>query len=758
MRTSCGFKGFVFVVVVLVCLFSRSGFGQPWVGSGDANDPYQIWDANDMQAIGAESYYWGSHFKLMADIDLGVYTGTSFNIIGTDEFNRFTGVFDGDGHTISNFTYDCDGIRSIGVFGYIDDPNAEIRDLGLIDPNVNAGSGSRVGPLAGYLRGGTISGCYVEGGSVTGGGGIGGLVGSNSGDIQVSYSTGDVTGAGGHVGGLVGFNNHGDIQGCYSTGSVTGEEYVGGLVGNNDSDIYYGDITDCYSTGDVTGQGYAVGGLVGYNSDSNIQGCYSTGGVIGDSPVGGLVGRNYYGDMSGCYSTGSVTGGGNYVGGLVGHNHSRDDSCITDCYSTGEIDGGGNFVGGLVGDNSSGGIQGCYSTGSVTGEDYVGGLVGRSDYVYIQGCYSTGEVVGEGYVGGLAGYAWDIQDSYSTSSVTGEGWFVGGLVGQGGAIFNCYSTGGVTGEHYVGGLVGDGVGIKGCYSTGDVTGQGYIVGGLVGCNSYYYSYITSCYSIGNVTAEGYAGGLVGFNEGDIKGSYSTGGVAASSYVGGLVGLNSGDIQMCYSAGSVTGDSNIGGLVGDDYKLYGDYTACFWDSDVNPDVNGIGNMDDPNVTGLPTVDMQEEGTFTGAGWDFVTPVWKMCDLPDYPKLAWQLCPIEVEMEVTPAMLNCASSGDFVEAHFVLPEGYLPEDIDINTPAVAEPVGVESEAIEVLDEGDGYYRIVAVFDREAFCEALGDEEEKELEVTVIGSFTDGAEFYGTDTIKLISDHWRHRKIKN
>jgi hypothetical protein len=121
-------------------------------------------------------------------------------------------------------------------------------------------------------------------------------------------------------------------------------------------------------------------------------------------------------------------------------------------------------------------------------------------------------------------------------------------------------------------------------------------------------------------------------------------------------------------------------------------------------------------------------------------------------------IEAEMDFVPEMLNCESKGDWVEAHIVLPEGYLPEDVDVNSPAVAEPIGAESEYIEVLDEGDGNYGIVAVFDREVFCEALGGDEEKELEVTVIGSFTDGVRFYGTDTIKLISDHWQHREIKN
>ena len=69
-------------------------------GSGEPNDPYLIYTAEQMNAIGANPNDWDKHFKLMADIDLSAYTGTAFNIIGS-----FRGVFDGNGHTISNFTY-----------------------------------------------------------------------------------------------------------------------------------------------------------------------------------------------------------------------------------------------------------------------------------------------------------------------------------------------------------------------------------------------------------------------------------------------------------------------------------------------------------------------------------------------------------------------------------------------------------------------------------------------------------------------------
>jgi len=73
-------------------------------------------------------------------------------------------------------------------------------------------------------------------------------------------------------------------------------------------------------------------------------------------------------------------------------------------------------------------------------------------------------------------------------------------------------------------------------------------------------------------------------------------------------------------------------VGYDYS--GFYTICFWDIDVNPDVNGIGNTDDPNVIGKTTAQMQTKSTFTDAGWDFVE-VWGIGENQTYPFLRFAL---------------------------------------------------------------------------------------------------------------------------
>jgi hypothetical protein len=279
-------------VFVVICCCSFSAHAKYGGGTGGPNDPYLIYTANHMQAIGADVNDWDKHFKLMADIDLSGFTGKSFNIIGYfvdwDDNQPFSGVFDGKDHTIYNFTYDDNEANHVGLFGFV--YQGEIKDMGLIEPVIDAGTGEYVGSLVGELRFGTITGCYVEGGSVSGHLRIGGMWGKSW------IST---------------------ITNCYSTTSVSGDWLVGGMMGSNS----YGSITNCYSTGNVSGGSY-VGGLAGGNF-GNISDCYAAGSVSGDDTVGGLVGGNgnmiFEGTITNCYSVAPVTGTTN-VGGLVGFN------------------------------------------------------------------------------------------------------------------------------------------------------------------------------------------------------------------------------------------------------------------------------------------------------------------------------------------------------------------------------------------------------------------------------------------------------
>jgi len=261
--------GVLWALVLLTTLFSFSlpAHAKYGAGTGEPNDPYLIYTAGQMNEIGLNELDWDKHFKLMSDIDLFAYKGTAFNIIGKyapgggrggpkGEYKPFTGVFDGNGHVISNFTYDCNGISEVALFRSIDSSDAEIRDLRLIDPNVCAVGGLSVGSLIGYLNNGTITNCYVEGGSVEGHNSIGGIVGRYwEGTIAHCYSSGNVRGNEG-VGGVVGSNWYGKIRNCHFSGSAFGSYKVGGLVGVD----FAGIVTHCYSKGSINGTEY-IGGL-----------------------------------------------------------------------------------------------------------------------------------------------------------------------------------------------------------------------------------------------------------------------------------------------------------------------------------------------------------------------------------------------------------------------------------------------------------------------------------------------------------------
>jgi hypothetical protein len=113
-------------------------------------------------------------------------------------------------------------------------------------------------------------------------------------------------------------------------------------------------------------------------------------------------------------------------------------------------------------------------------------------------------------------------------------------------------------------------------------------------------------------------------------------------------------------------------------------------------------------------------------------------------------IEVEMKFTPQAFNAGSRGKWVKAHFALPDEFGLADVDANSPAkITEPFepDIESEPIKVFVNEEGLVEVEAAFDRSLFCSACVDGSV--IEVTVMGSLTDGRQFYGTDTVKITNN---------
>jgi hypothetical protein len=371
-------------VILLILLLTAPVQAKYSGGTGEPNNPYQIADANDMNEIGVDPNDWDKHFVMVNDINLSgiVYSRA---VIAPDTNNStngfqgdmFEGVFDGNGHTISNFTCESVDVDYVGLFGAVNDVNAQIMGLRMVDPNIDAGSGSSagrtIGCLVANLESGTISNCIIEGCSVLGAEPLGGMVGrSISGLITDCYAQGSVIGTyvSDDVGILVGLSWHGDVINCSSAGFAQGRWDVGGLVGN----LSYGIMKNCYSQADANGEG-AVGSLIGHHYYSVTTNSWSSGNASGLYGIGGLLGENVYSTASDCYATGIVDGN-EKVGGLAGYNKGD----LLNSYSVGRVTGT-YYVGGLCGLNYYiGSITGCYSTGSVTGDTYVGGLCGYQKY------------------------------------------------------------------------------------------------------------------------------------------------------------------------------------------------------------------------------------------------------------------------------------------------------------------------------------------------------------------------------------------
>jgi hypothetical protein len=412
-------------------------------GSGTVSDPYKISDAAALNMVGRFDCEWDKHFELTANIDMNGIPGDAYNIIGTYG-HPFTGVFNGNNHTISNFS--CVTNSSyVGLFGLVNDVNSRITNLRLVNPYIDAGSGGGVGSLAGYVVQAAISDCSVENGFVhSAGNNVGGLVGSFSGSGNLSHCTvgADVNGLA-TVGGLAGSLSIPVISDCSAQGNISGVLHeVGGFAGQ----ASFSSLSNCYSSGTVTAGSINAGGFVGFimgpPSGFDINNCHSNSIVVAKDTAGGFAGRiqsSRRGRISGCTSVAEVnTFGPGTAGGFAGFN----DANISGCYVSATVTGL-DRIGGLCG-LSIGRIDTSRFNGSVNGTSNVGGLVGYQDYTSnapsaIMDCYTEGQVVGTSNVGGLVGYnKAPLSNSYSACAISGST-YVGGIVGYPASYppFNC---------------------------------------------------------------------------------------------------------------------------------------------------------------------------------------------------------------------------------------------------------------------------------------------------------------------------------
>lgn len=216
---------------------------------------------------------------LANDMDLGnrIWTpiGTAWEEQGKSV--AFEGTFDGQYHSISNFSVSVtetgmNGNSNAGFFGGVggDDLDSGIvMNIDFRNAHVSA-SGHRVGIAVGALHNGSVSGVTTdESSTVSGKFYTGGIVGASfSSSISGCTNNADIS-SGAMSGGIVGYFRSSELYNCTNNGDISadGLEGIGGVIGIVAGENKYKDITQIVSgainTGSVTTSSGFAGGVIG---------------------------------------------------------------------------------------------------------------------------------------------------------------------------------------------------------------------------------------------------------------------------------------------------------------------------------------------------------------------------------------------------------------------------------------------------------------------------------------------------------------
>ena len=365
-------------------------------GSGTKDDPYRIFNADQLNQVRNFVGKTDVHFSLEADIDMTQWIAENnpsqgWLPIGGGSTSSFSGIFNGNGHTISNLWINRPNpdLFSIGLFGYCD--NADIRDLKL--ENADIIGRTRIGGIIGCCSNTNITSCVFKG-KITGSGNIGGICGR----FNNYYSNMTISDCHSHC--QISSNLRNDLP-CEEVGGICGSIYIS--EGNSTITI-----SGCYSHININNGG-RIGGICGRvyiedNCSLAIYDCHSYNHIKGFE-IGGICGPISgdceYITISGCYS----------------HNHIQIDRYV------GNFGGICCFISCDSEKESNISISNSYSDGEFIGENNgpnldpkIGGIVGYADNTNIYKCYSNySTIINKGLIGGIFGggtdrYGEDVLD------------------------------------------------------------------------------------------------------------------------------------------------------------------------------------------------------------------------------------------------------------------------------------------------------------------------------------------------------------
>ena len=290
-------------------VFFKKAYVAPDAGSGTQEDPYNLYTAKDLKDMkGYLSEEKTIYFRLQADIDMTELT--DWEPLNWEAPYKLKIDFDGNGHTLSNFT--CTHPNYPSFFGVL---YGKCYNVNFVNAEINSNGGA-TGILGSY--GGT----------------------SNiPGEAHHIHVQGKVTSPGGNkngTGGLFGRITEARIYACSADIEIeSSEDYVGGIFGydNGKSDVY-----DCWTKGTIQGAG-RVGGIAGglIKAGSTIRDCYSLATVKGSHSAAGISGNANLDKKDG----NATNEPGNYIENCLAWNESIENISTDDAehYSCGAIVG-----------------------------------------------------------------------------------------------------------------------------------------------------------------------------------------------------------------------------------------------------------------------------------------------------------------------------------------------------------------------------------------------------------------------------------
>ncbi len=290
----------------------------------DTDNFIDINNVTDLQNIEMNKSY-----ILQTDLDL---TGIEWAPIGTNEA-PYLGIFDGNGHTISNLTITKANNNFNGLFGYV---QGTVKNLDIKDFSIDYSTDflTYAGGLTGYLIGDATN--ITTNGTIN--------IDSSSSNVFAGLLAGLSQAVLDSTTTVDNFKPN-KIDNNTVSGSIivnpTNYAYVGGLVGK----AYNSEFTNNQATGTINVSGgdspLYIGGLVGHyyggiligfedqvdSTDINIQNNISNEDITvtkadNGASIGGLVGYTQYGNYTDNAAISNLTIGGDNlnVGGFIGEN------------------------------------------------------------------------------------------------------------------------------------------------------------------------------------------------------------------------------------------------------------------------------------------------------------------------------------------------------------------------------------------------------------------------------------------------------